>query len=171
VSLVAPSGLRFLPDLVRQATGTPGSRRRSIAPLASGQPLTSSPEGSAPSGLEQANQATSGANPITGNQLALADSPPGGGTGGGGAGAGSGGAGGGGFGPGIGGGGGSPITTVSLLDPTDPTEGTPEPEVPVVPPVAAAIPEPGVWLLFLVGLFFSAAALRREASVARTQSV
>jgi hypothetical protein len=155
---------RFLPRLIRDAIGTPGSRRRNIPALASGQPLTSSLRGSPP-----ADQVASGDPGGTG-QLALANTPSGGV--GGGSGAGQGGGIGAGPGPSLGGGGGTPGSTVSLLDPEQPSVIL-EPEVPAAPPlVGSAVPEPSVWMLFLLGLFFTGAVLRRRApSAGPLQSV
>jgi hypothetical protein len=153
---------RFLPRLIRDAIGTPGSRRRNIPALASGQPLTSAPGGS-----PAADQVIS-TNPSGGGQLALANTPSGGVGGGAGQGDGIGG----GPGPSLGGGGGNPGSTVSLLDPEQPSVIL-EPEVPVTPPVVgSAVPEPSVWMLFLLGLFFTGAVLRRRApSAGPLQSV
>ena len=156
---------RFLPRLIRDVLGTPGSRRRNIPALASGQPLTSSTgESPAP------DQALSTGSNV-GGQLALANTPSGG-VGGGGAGQGGGiGAG---PGPSLGGGagGGSPGSTVSLLDPQQPSAVI-DPQLPINPPVVgSAVPEPSVWMLFLLGLFFTGAVLRRRApSVGLPQSV
>lgn len=163
VSLDEQDPTRFLPALIRRGTESRRSRQRNIAPRASGGPLTSPNDGSPVSGSASNQQAISNTGPASGNQLTLGN--PGGGVGGG---VGDGGIGPGGTpGPGFGNPGTVPLTTVSLLDPTDPIPGNPAPGTPgigtpTVPTVSSPVPEPGVWLLFILGLFASGAALRRQ---------
>lgn len=167
-ALGASNAVQFLPRMIRDALGTTGSRRRNIPALASGRPLTSSLDGSPE--LTNPDSTTLDTVPGSGEQLALTDPSSGGGAAGG-AGQGGGLGGGGGSGPGLGGGGGSPTTTVSLLDPEDPPI-VPDPEIPAAPPVVSPVPEPAAWIMFILGLFFTGAALRRrEVLVDQRQSI
>lgn len=145
---------RFLPRLIRKAASTPGARRRNIPSSVSGEPLTSTPDGSQFAAVPTDNQGPVGAGPGT-QTAALTGSPNGGGIGGGLPG-------GGGFGT-IGGPGGGTFTTVPPLGPTDPvTPVTNPPTTPTVPSPTSPVPEPGVWVLFIMGLFLTGSMLRRQ---------
>lgn len=163
VSLNEQNLSRFIPGLIRRGNGTAGSFRRNIAPRGSGGPLTSSPSAEQ---ISSDNQGPLGSGSGSSAQPGFVDNGVLNGGNAGGAGTAPTGNLGGGS-PGFGNLGGSPITTVGLLDPNDTTPTTPGPEtpdvvVPVVPPVISPVPEPGIWMLFLVGLFASGAVLRRQ---------
>lgn len=169
VSLDEQNLSRFVPGLIRRGSGTPGSFRRNISPRSGGGPLTSSANGTPIAAPALDNQGSSGSGSGSGVQPGFVGSgvSNGGGAGGsGGAGTGSlGNIGSGGL--GFGNIGGSPITTVALLDPngttpTTPGTGTPGIGVPTIPPISSPVPEPGIWMLFLLGLFASGWALRRQ---------
>lgn len=156
-ALNGSSGVQFLPRLIRDAMGTSGSRRRNIPALASGRPLTSSPDGSPT--FDNTALATLDAVPDSGSQLTVVEPATGGAVG---SGPGQvGGIMGGGSGPSFGGGGGPLTTTVSLLDPENPPI-TPDPGMPLIPPVVSPVPEPSAWIMFILGLFFTGAVLRRR---------
>lgn len=149
---------QFLPRMVRDALGTSGTRRRNIPALASEQPITS------PTAANAAVDQGLITDPASGEQLALSGPPTGGfaadtnGNGGGGQAPGLGGI----PGPLLGGGTGSPGGAVSLLEDGDPEISSP-PQTPVIPPlVNSPVPEPSVWMMFLLGLFFTGAVLRRR---------
>lgn len=163
VSLDETNLSRFIPGPIRRGNGATGSLRRNIAPRGSGGPLTSSPSDEQ---IAAGNQGPTGNGSGSSAQPGFVDSGISNGGNAGGAGTGLTGNLGGGS-PSFGNLGGSPITTVALLDPNDTTPTTPGPEtpdvvVPVVPPVISPVPEPGIWMLFLVGLFASGAVLRRQ---------
>ncbi len=158
VSLDEQNLSRFIPGLIRRGNGAVGSFRRNIAPRGSGGPLTSSPSrdqiasgNQGPSGNGSGSSAQPGFvdnGVLNGGNAGGAGTAPTGNIGGGS--------------PGFGNLGGSPITTVGLLDPNDTTPTTPGTPGVVVPPVISPVPEPGIWMLFLVGLFASGAVLRRQ---------
>ncbi len=153
VSLDERNLSRFIPGLIRRGNGAVGSFRRNIAPSGSGGPLTSSSSGDSIAVPASGNQGPSGSGAFdsgvsNGGSSGNAGAIPTGNIGGGG--------------PGFGNLGGSPITTVGLLDPNDTTPTVPETPGVVVPPVSSPVPEPSVWMLFLLGLFASGAALRRQ---------
>lgn len=162
VSLDEQNLSRFTPELIRRGGGASGPFRRNIAPRGSGGSITSSANDAPALG----NQSQPGRGADSGAQTGFADRGASIGGGAGGAGAGPTGNIGGGS-PGFGNPGGSPITTVALIDPNDTTPTIPGAEtpgevIPPIPPISSPVPEPGIWMLFLLGLFASGAVLRRQ---------
>lgn len=166
VSLDEQNPSRFIPGLIPRGNGAPNAFRRNISPRSGGGPLTSSANGTPIAAPALDNQGSSGSGSSSGVQPGFVDS--GGSNGGSAGGAGTGPTGNIGSGSvGFGNVGGSPITTVGLLSPNDstpttPGTGTPGIVVPAIPPISSPVPEPGIWMLFLLGLFASGGALRRQ---------